>query len=146
MQLTMLAMFALQLLFPTSRSFRHSLRTSTVLIRQQYKSLHMSKEYIPPSLLEGDHRTSQLQELSSSGWEMVSGRDAIKKTYMFNDFVAAFGFMARCALHAEKSDHHPEWFNVYNKVDVTLATHDCSGLSQLDIDLARKMDTEAAKA
>jgi 4a-hydroxytetrahydrobiopterin dehydratase len=75
-----------------------------------------------------------------SGWSAVSGRDAIAKTYKFADFNAAFGFMARVALVAEKMDHHPEWSNVYNRVEVVLTTHDAGGVTQKDIDLARFMD------
>jgi len=75
-----------------------------------------------------------------SGWEMTEGRDAIRKVFQFKDFNQAFGFMSRAALMAEKMDHHPEWFNVYNKVDVTLSTHDAGGLTDLDVKLARFMD------
>jgi len=75
------------------------------------------------------------------GWSKVDGRDAIIKSYQFADFNAAFGWMTRAALRAEKSDHHPEWFNVYNRVDVTLASHDVDGVSTRDIDLARFFDT-----
>jgi 4a-hydroxytetrahydrobiopterin dehydratase len=74
------------------------------------------------------------------GWNEVSGRDAIAKKFVFQDFNAAFGFMTRSALVAEKLDHHPEWFNVYKTVDVTLATHDAGGLTELDIKLAEAMD------
>ena len=74
------------------------------------------------------------------GWAPVPGRDAITKTFTFKDFNAAFGFMSRAALMAEKMDHHPEWFNVYNRVEVTLATHDAGGVTQKDIDLAAFMD------
>lgn len=70
------------------------------------------------------------------GWNDVAGRDAIAKGFVFKDFSAAFGFMTRVALKAEQMNHHPEWCNVYNKVDVTLATHDAGGVTQLDIDLA----------
>lgn len=76
-------------------------------------------------------------------WQDVSGRDAIQRSFKFSDFNAAFGFMSRVALMAEKFDHHPEWFNVYSRVDVTLTTHDCSGLSERDIKLARFMDKTA---
>jgi 4a-hydroxytetrahydrobiopterin dehydratase len=72
------------------------------------------------------------------------GRDAIRRSFKFADFNAAFGFMARAALTAEKLDHHPEWFNVYNRVDVTLATHDAGGVTSLDVELARFMDEAAA--
>jgi 4a-hydroxytetrahydrobiopterin dehydratase len=75
-----------------------------------------------------------------AGWTAVSGRDAISKSYAFKDFSAAFGFMARVALKAEQMDHHPEWFNVYNKVDVTLATHDAGGVTDKDVALAKFMD------
>jgi 4a-hydroxytetrahydrobiopterin dehydratase len=71
---------------------------------------------------------------------MVDGRDAIQRSFKFADFSAAFGFMSRCALVAEKLDHHPEWFNVYNRVDVVLSTHDAGGLTELDIKMAEEMD------
>ena len=77
---------------------------------------------------------------SISDWSLVDGRDAITRTFQFKDFNAAFGFMSRVALKAEKMDHHPEWFNVYNRVEVTLSTHDAGGLTELDIKLARFMD------
>ncbi len=75
-----------------------------------------------------------------AGWTEVDGRDAIEKTFQFANFNQAFGFMSRAALKAEKMDHHPEWFNVYNRVEVTLATHDAGGVTQKDIDLAAFMD------
>lgn len=78
------------------------------------------------------------------GWRAVEGRDAIAKDFRFKDFNAAFGFMARVALHAEKADHHPEWSNVYNRVDVVLATHDAGGVTDKDVELARFMDQAAA--
>lgn len=78
-----------------------------------------------------------------SDWQEVSGRDAIQRTFKFANFNEAFGFMSRCALMAEQMDHHPEWFNVYNRVEVTLATHDCDGLSERDIKLAEFMDKVA---
>lgn len=74
------------------------------------------------------------------GWREVSDRDAIAKEFRFRDFNAAFGFMTRVALYAERHDHHPEWFNVYNRVDVTLATHDAGGVSNKDVALAHFMD------
>ena len=79
------------------------------------------------------------------GWQLVKGRSAITKTFEFKNFNAAFSWMTAMALHAEKLDHHPEWFNVYNKVRVTLTTHDANGVTQLDIDLAKKMDQTARK-
>jgi 4a-hydroxytetrahydrobiopterin dehydratase len=78
-----------------------------------------------------------------TGWSAVEGRDAIRKVYEFEDFNAAWGFMSRVAVKADKVDHHPEWFNVYNKVDVTLATHDAGGVTQKDVDLASFMDAIA---
>jgi 4a-hydroxytetrahydrobiopterin dehydratase len=74
------------------------------------------------------------------GWAPAEGRDALRKTFTFADFNAAFGFMARVALVAEKMDHHPEWTNVWNRVDVTLSTHSAGGLSDLDVKLAEAMD------
>ena len=73
-------------------------------------------------------------------WSLAKEREAIVRTFQFVDFDAAFAFMTRSALLAAKMDHHPEWFNVYNKVDVTLATHDAGGVTQKDIDLATVMD------
>jgi len=86
-------------------------------------------------------RKTTLEPLIQTGWEMDEARDAIKKTFKFKNFADAFGFMTRAAIWSEKWDHHPEWFNVYNRVDVTLTTHDVQGLSALDVKLARKMDT-----
>ena len=91
--------------------------------------------------LEGDARTDALSGLK--GWSVVEGRDAISKSFTFADFNAAFGWMARVALVAEKINHHPEWFNVWNRVEVTLSTHDAGGLTGLDIKLAKKMDAIA---
>lgn len=77
------------------------------------------------------------------GWSEVDGRDAIRKTFTFKDFNAAFGFMTRAALVAEKLDHHPEWFNVYKTVEVTLSTHDAGGVTELDVKLAEAMNALA---
>jgi 4a-hydroxytetrahydrobiopterin dehydratase len=74
------------------------------------------------------------------GWRLVDGRDAIARTFTFKDFNAAFGFMARVALAAERLNHHPEWFNVWNRVDVTLSSHDAGGLTERDLKLAEIMD------
>ena len=74
------------------------------------------------------------------GWQLVDGRDAIARRFEFSDFNAAFGFMSRVALYAEQHAHHPEWTNVYNRVDVTLTTHDAGGISRKDIDMARFMN------
>ena len=77
------------------------------------------------------------------GWSATPGRDAIAKSYAFADFKTAVAFMTRVALKAEQMDHHPEWFNVYNRVDVTLATHDADGVTALDVALARYCDEAA---
>lgn len=79
-----------------------------------------------------------------SGWTETPGRDAITKSYKFADFNAAFGFMTRIALKADKMDHHPEWSNVYNRVEITLTTHDAGGVTEKDVALAKFMD-EAAR-
>ena len=93
--------------------------------------------------LSADARKQALGGLP--GWSETPGREAIGKTFTFKDFNEAFGFMTRAALLADKMDHHPEWFNVYNRLDVTLATHDAGGVTELDVQLARIIDA-AAKA
>ncbi|MFQ5626815.1 MAG: 4a-hydroxytetrahydrobiopterin dehydratase [Methyloligellaceae bacterium] len=92
--------------------------------------------------LEGAARGQALSSLQ--GWSEVEGRDAISKTYLFADFSEAFGWMARAALAAEQMNHHPEWFNVWNRVEVTLSTHDAGGLTERDVKLAQCMDAIAA--
>jgi len=79
------------------------------------------------------------------GWSEVAGRDAITRKFSFKDFNEAFGFMARAALVVEKMDHHPEWFNVYKTVEVTLSTHDAGGVTELDVKLAAAMDKIAGQ-
>ncbi|MCF8706834.1 4a-hydroxytetrahydrobiopterin dehydratase [Rhizorhapis sp. SPR117] len=91
--------------------------------------------------LTEEERAAALVELS--GWTHDPDRDAIRRSFRFDDFVAAFGFMTKVALHAEKADHHPEWFNVYNCVDIVLTTHDANGLSKRDVALARTIDAIA---
>jgi len=93
--------------------------------------------------LTDEQRTNALTELA--GWSLVEGREAIQKTFTFKNFNQAFGFMTRVALLAEPMDHHPEWFNVYNRVEVTLSTHDVDGLSEMDVRMAKAMDTFAAQ-
>jgi len=88
--------------------------------------------------LTGAARAAALAKLT--GWSEVEGRDAITRKFTFRDFNEAFGFMARAALVAEKLDHHPEWFNVYNRVEVTLATHDAGGVTERDLKLAGEMN------
>ena len=88
--------------------------------------------------LVGVERAKALHELH--GWTEAKGRDAISKTYQFKSFSQAWGFMSRVALHAEKADHHPEWTNVYGRVDVTLSTHTAGGVTEKDVALAKKME------
>ncbi|MFB9266218.1 4a-hydroxytetrahydrobiopterin dehydratase [Bradyrhizobium erythrophlei] len=91
--------------------------------------------------LSAEARKAALWELA--GWSEVPGREAIGKTFVFKDFNEAFGFMSRAALVAEKSDHHPEWKNVYKTVEVVLATHEADGVTKRDIDLAKAMNAIA---
>ena len=93
--------------------------------------------------LSGEARRSALSRLAS--WSEAKDRDAISKKFVFADFNEAFGFMTRAALMAEKLDHHPEWFNVYKTVEVTLSTHDAGGLTDLDVNLAEAMDRLAGR-
>lgn len=100
-------------------------------------------------MAEAKQRPQKLQDrkellpLLATGWAEVEGRDALKKEFLFKNFVEAFGFMTRVAIWAEKLDHHPEWSNVYRTVTVVLTTHDVDGLTELDLKLARKMDALA---
>lgn len=91
--------------------------------------------------LDDAARAAALAKLT--GWTLVDGRDAISRQFKFKDFNAAFGFMTRVALVAERLDHHPEWSNVWNRVDVTLTTHHANGLTDLDVTLAETMDALA---
>ena len=93
--------------------------------------------------LSAEARKSALKGLP--GWKEIAGRDAIARTFVFKDFNEAFGFMSRAALVAEKSDHHPEWRNVYKTVEVVLSTHDANGVTQNDVDLAKAMDAIAGQ-
>ncbi|MBI2253070.1 MAG: 4a-hydroxytetrahydrobiopterin dehydratase [Proteobacteria bacterium] len=88
-------------------------------------------------------RVAAFAELSA--WQNVDGRDAIQRSFRFKDFVEAWGFMNRVALLAEKQDHHPEWSNVYNRVEILLTTHDCKGLSARDVKLAAAIDALVEK-
>jgi 4a-hydroxytetrahydrobiopterin dehydratase len=105
--------------------------------------LNTQKEVHMAAKLSAEARKSALAGLA--GWKEVSGRDAIAKTFTFKDFNEAFGFMSRAALVAEKSDHHPEWRNVYKTVEVVLSTHDAGGVTDKDIDLAKAMNTISGK-
>jgi 4a-hydroxytetrahydrobiopterin dehydratase len=96
---------------------------------------------MPATRLSAHEIASALATLK--GLSLAEGREAIRKRFVFRDFSEAFGWMTRAALVAEKLDHHPEWFNVYKTVDVTLATHDAGGVTQLDVTLAKAMDALA---
>ena len=126
---TLSSVVAILTSLPKSKSFKTS-------------AIHHKRKM--PTKLTSDERKTDLNPVLQNGWAMdESGRDAIKKKFAFQDFNQAFGFMTRVAIKADKMDHHPEWFNVYNRVEVTLSTHDCSGLSQNDIKLAKFMDQVA---
>src|SRR5690349_14443925 len=96
-----------------------------------------------PKKLEGSARQAALKDISH--WREVADRDAIARKFEFGNFSEAFAFMTRSALLAEKMDHHPEWFNVYNKVEVTLSTHDAGGVTENDIRMAKAMDSYVSK-
>ena len=95
------------------------------------------------SKLDGAARSDALAPLLATGWCEDTSRDAIHKTFEFANFAEAFGWMARIAIEAEKMNHHPEWFNVYKRVNVVLTTHDAGGVTALDAALAAKMDAAA---
>jgi 4a-hydroxytetrahydrobiopterin dehydratase len=90
--------------------------------------------------LSNAERAVELPKLFGNGWALVDGRDAIAKTFQFKNFCEAFGWMSKVAILAEKLNHHPEWSNVYNRVAVTLTSHDINGLSWRDVNMAREMD------
>ncbi|XP_074408597.1 pterin-4-alpha-carbinolamine dehydratase 2 [Zonotrichia albicollis] len=94
--------------------------------------------------LTTEERNQVLLDLKASGWSELGERDAIYKEFNFKNFNQAFGFMTRVALQAEKMNHHPEWFNVYSKVQITLISHDCGGLTKRDVKLAQFIDKAAA--
>ncbi|XP_075622330.1 pterin-4-alpha-carbinolamine dehydratase 2 isoform X1 [Balearica regulorum gibbericeps] len=94
--------------------------------------------------LTTEERSQVLLDLKASGWSELGERDAIYKEFNFKNFNQAFGFMTRVALQAEKMNHHPEWFNVYSKVQITLISHDCGGLTKRDVKLAQFIDKAAA--
>ncbi|MCB1389246.1 MAG: 4a-hydroxytetrahydrobiopterin dehydratase [Rhodobacteraceae bacterium] len=99
-----------------------------------------------PEVLAGDERAAVLAELVAAGWTHDPATDRIAKTYRFGDFSAAWGWMSRVALVAETLDHHPDWSNSWNRVEVSMTTHDRKGLTGLDVKLARAMDRLAADA
>jgi 4a-hydroxytetrahydrobiopterin dehydratase len=92
--------------------------------------------------LSSEERTKQVATLN--GWQALADRDAIQRAFKFADFNEAFGFMTRVAIKAQEMDHHPEWFNVYNKVDITLSTHEANGVTERDIKLANFIDSITA--
>lgn len=131
---------------PSSIPWNGELLKSLSANRLHY-SINFSLQRVPQASspkrikLSSLDRRELLQPLLGEGWSLLEGRDAIKKNFTFADFNEAFGFMTRVALRAEQLNHHPEWFNVYNKVTITLSTHDCQGLSERDITLANFIDT-----
>ena len=108
------------------------------LVRQKPAPPQARESGVTVEQLSDEERDSWLQALP--GWSLARGGEAIERSFVFADFGEAFAFMTRVALLAEKRDHHPEWFNVYNKVDITLTTHDAGGLSLRDVKMARKID------
>lgn len=114
------------------------------LLSLQFSVAPVLLRKMAPSKLTDEERKTQLHPLLDKGWTSDPAKDAIKKEYLFKDFNEAFGFMTRTALMADKMDHHPEWFNVYNKVQVTLWSHDVQGISSRDVKLATFMDKAAA--
>lgn len=94
-------------------------------------------------MTDSNFEKADLDALLANGWALARDGAAIEKTFRFRDFIEAFGWMTRLAIHAEKMNHHPEWANVYRSVTVTLTTHDTGGLTKRDIALARAMDREA---
>merc|ERR1711878_88951 len=124
---------------------REHWRSTSSTVRTRQKGRFFSTSSIQNrkmvTKLSQSEKSSHLEPLLEKGWTMVKDRDAIYKEFMFKDFNQAFGFMTRVALKADKVDHHPEWFNVYNKVQITLATHDCGGLSTRDVSMANFIES-----
>ncbi|CAN8013734.1 unnamed protein product [Ixodes persulcatus] len=114
---------------------------STSSLKAARSSRLLSKMSSKRAKLTEEERKTKLAPLLSAGWTTVKDRDAIYKEFLFKNFNQSFGFMTRIAMQAEKMDHHPEWFNVYNKVQVTLSTHDVGGLSENDVKLATFIET-----
>ncbi|KAL9894419.1 pterin-4-alpha-carbinolamine dehydratase isoform X1 [Glossina fuscipes] len=137
---------------PNKSTTRHGCRYYSITeqfetCREQKKPTFqqvVTKKKRMPKLSE-DQRKELLQPLLNAGWSLVNGRDAIYKEYVFRNFNQAFSFMSGVALLAEKMDHHPEWFNVYNKVQVTMSSHDVAGLSERDIRMAKYMEEQAKR-
>ncbi|KAM9728813.1 pterin-4-alpha-carbinolamine dehydratase 2 [Menidia menidia] len=121
--------------WPCSRLPRLNTLTGPLLSRSDSSKMSSDSHWLSPA-----DRDQLVMELRATGWMEVEDRDAIFKELHFKTFNQAFGFMSRVALQAEKMNHHPEWFNVYNKVQITLTTHDCGGLSKRDIKMAKFID------
>ncbi|XP_058801959.1 probable pterin-4-alpha-carbinolamine dehydratase [Phymastichus coffea] len=110
-------------------------------VQRQQTTLASKKSRMPKLTLED--REKDIKPLVSNGWVIQDNRDALYKEFAFKNFNQAFGFMTRIAMQAEKMDHHPEWYNVYNKVNITLSSHDVNGLSQRDVKLANFIEKAA---
>ena len=106
-----------------------------------FRKCYFSTIPTTPKKLEGLDKNEANIYFNENKWIQCKDRDAIYKEFTFNSFIDAFGFMSKVALKAEKMDHHPEWFNVYNRVNITLSTHDCNGISKNDVQLAKFIDT-----
>uniref|UniRef100_H3AAL5 4a-hydroxytetrahydrobiopterin dehydratase n=2 Tax=Latimeria chalumnae TaxID=7897 RepID=H3AAL5_LATCH len=114
-------------------------RTSVSVLHKNTATMSSDSQW-----LTADERGQLLLELKAAGWVELEDRDAIYKEFLFKSFNQAFGFMTRVALQAEKMNHHPEWFNVYHKVQITLSTHSCAGLTKKDVKLAQFIEKAAA--
>jgi len=120
-----------------SSTIRRPPPSSLSLLR---RSLSTSPSY---AFKSASDRASGIAPAVSAGWKDMDAKDALQKSFEFMDFSQAWGFMSRVALKAEQMDHHPEWFNVYNRVEVTLTTHDCGGVSRKDLEMARFVEEAA---
>lgn len=127
------------------RGGNHVRKCISRIVKRRDLSIATSNRAKMSNKLTPEEREQNLNPLLSTGWTVQSGRDAIYKEFVFKNFNEAFGFMTRVALQAEKMDHHPEWFNVYNKVNITLSSHDVNGLSQRDVKLATFIDKVTGK-
>ncbi|CAL1684729.1 unnamed protein product [Lasius platythorax] len=127
------------------RGGNHVRKCISRIVKRRDLSTATTKRGKMSNKLTPEEREQNLNPLLSTGWTVQSDRDAIYKEFVFKNFNEAFGFMTRVALQAEKMDHHPEWFNVYNKVNITLSSHDVNGLSQRDVKLATFIDKVVGK-
>jgi len=122
----------------------HRIQHLSKAVENKTEKLSLSTQAQPLSQIQRENSLKRLSYSNTIPWKVNSDETKITKTFEFTDFNQAWGFMSRCALLAEKLDHHPEWFNVYNRVEVTLTTHDCGGLSDKDINFAEAMDQYAS--